>query len=231
MGIVPLFLIYAAVFRLSIIVVGVISIVLGYRLFCKGVWSDNVSHSGTAIEAKISETHFTVKNAAPGTAFALFGVIIISVMFVKGSPELSLESLVSVHLAEEKGAPTKLLLRGNEDKGLRHLIQTAIEHEKKGEIEKAVAVYVEAVKMVVEPMNQLAWLYQEQGELESALPLARVSVQMNADRAEFHHTLGVVLCKTGKTDEAINSMEKAAELKPSEKFKGDLEKVKGGKCE
>ncbi|RMD51773.1 MAG: hypothetical protein D6828_06730, partial [Nitrospirae bacterium] len=66
------FLLYVTVFRLAIIAAGVISIILGYRLFCRGVWPDRGSAQPTEVEAEIAGSHFTLKNAAPGTCFALF---------------------------------------------------------------------------------------------------------------------------------------------------------------
>jgi hypothetical protein len=37
------FIIYVTVFRLAIIAAGIISIILGYRLFCRGVWPSRLS--------------------------------------------------------------------------------------------------------------------------------------------------------------------------------------------
>ena len=72
---------------------GVISIVLGYRLFCRGVWPSSNTSQGTDVEANVAGSRFKLKNAAPGTCFALFGGVIICIMFAKGSPELTLETL------------------------------------------------------------------------------------------------------------------------------------------
>jgi len=65
------FLIYVTLFRLAIIGAGIVSIFLGYRLFVKGVWPDIVGGQGTDVDAKISGSSLTVKNAAPGTCFSL----------------------------------------------------------------------------------------------------------------------------------------------------------------
>ena len=84
------FIIYLILFRLAIITAGAISIVLGYRLFCKGIGWTERSGKGTDASAKVGHFSFTLKNAAPGTCFALFGVVLISVMFATGGPELTL---------------------------------------------------------------------------------------------------------------------------------------------
>ena len=59
------FIVYLTLFRLAIIAAGVVSIVLGYRLFLRGVWPEAPSSQGTSIDADIAGSRFTVKNAAP----------------------------------------------------------------------------------------------------------------------------------------------------------------------
>jgi hypothetical protein len=120
MDIASSFLIYVTLFRLAIIATGVISIILGYRLFCKGVFPGE-GDKGAAVEADIAGSKFTLKGAAPGIFFAFFGVIIISVMMAKGSPEFSLETLSKATLKTNDGSKeevkpetsSKILLRGN----------------------------------------------------------------------------------------------------------------------
>ncbi|HLC17150.1 MAG TPA: tetratricopeptide repeat protein [Thermodesulfovibrionia bacterium] len=218
-----LFIIYVMVFRLAIISAGVISIVLGYRLFMqKGAGRDTVS--GASFEAKVSDWKFALKNAGPGTFFALFGVIIISVMIVKGSPELNQE-LVSNQRS------VKTVLRGGpkHDK-LESLTRQGIEHEKNGETDKAAEAYQEAAALGAPAMNYLAWLYQKNGRFDKALPLAQSAVMLLPDNAECTDTLAVVLCKMGKRDEALPLMEKTA-AQGQEQFRKRLENFQGGACE
>ena len=65
------FIVYLTLFRLAIIAAGVVSIVLGYRLFVRGVWPEAKTSRGTSIDAEVAGSRFTVKNAAPGTCFAV----------------------------------------------------------------------------------------------------------------------------------------------------------------
>ena len=74
------FLIYATLFRLAIIGVGVFAIVLGYKLFVRGVMPEGRTEG----ELDAGEIRLTVKNAAPGTCFALFGAAMVSVMLISG---------------------------------------------------------------------------------------------------------------------------------------------------
>jgi hypothetical protein len=75
------FLIYAGLFRLAIVTAGVIIIVLGYRLFAAGVFNER----GAEVSASAGGVQFTLKNAAPGTCFALFGAGIIVFMLAMAS--------------------------------------------------------------------------------------------------------------------------------------------------
>ncbi len=79
-----IFLIYATLFRLAVIGAGVLIIVLGYRLFAQGIAASASSETA----ASGGGFSLTLKNAAPGTSYALFGAILISVSVIKGSPEL-----------------------------------------------------------------------------------------------------------------------------------------------
>ena len=78
------FLIYATLFRLAIIGAGVFAIVLGYKLFVRGVMPEGRTEG----ELDAGQIRLTVKNAAPGTCFALFGAAMVSVMLIQGNPEL-----------------------------------------------------------------------------------------------------------------------------------------------
>ncbi len=74
------FLLYAAVFRLAIIATGTVCIVLGYHLFAARFQFSGERPKDATFDAKLPGLTVTLKNAAPGASFALFGVIVISVM-------------------------------------------------------------------------------------------------------------------------------------------------------
>ena len=86
------FLVYAGIYRIAVITAGIVSIVLGYRLFCKGVWPNGSNEE--EIRAKVEKLGmgFTLKNAAPGTTFAAFGVCLIVTMIMVNSPTLNMEA-------------------------------------------------------------------------------------------------------------------------------------------
>lgn len=224
MEVVTVFTIYLILFRLAIIAAAVVSIILGYRLFCKGVWPDAGSGKGTSVDAKIAGSGFTLKNAAPGTCFAMFGVLIIAIMFARGGPELTLKSLEDAAQGDVK--IQQLKLRGGEKSGLEAATLKGRYFEEKKDTKNAIFAYEEAVALMAEPMNQLAWLYQEQGKLEGALPLSRMATRLSQNNANYLDTLAEVLFQTGEREEAIDVMEKAARLNP--KYKNKLIRFREG---
>ena len=72
---------YMIFFRLALIATGITCIVLGYRLFILGVYPSAAKgkDKDDEVSAEVGGAKFTMKNAAPGTSFALFGVIIIAI--------------------------------------------------------------------------------------------------------------------------------------------------------
>jgi tetratricopeptide (TPR) repeat protein len=207
------FILYLALFRLAIISAGVVSIVLGYRLFVRGVWPEVKNSGETSIDAEVAGSRFTVKNAAPGTCFALFGVIIISVMFGAGSPELTL-NLVEEAAAMEIKRDIGIKVRSNESGTIDTLTQQGDRYAEDQQIEAAIASYEEALAVVGNPMNELAWLYLGKGRTDEALPLSRLAVTLRPDNANFIDTLAEILLKQGEKAEAMKWMNRAAQLDP-----------------
>lgn len=89
------YVLYLALFKVSIVVCGIVCIVLGAGLFKKGVYEQN---SSSTVEADIKEGKFFLRNAAPGTLFALFGAAIIVVMLYAAPPEVNVKTLVKREL-------------------------------------------------------------------------------------------------------------------------------------
>jgi tetratricopeptide (TPR) repeat protein len=207
------FLVYLTLFRLAVLAAGTTSIVLGYQLFVRGVFPSAGEKS--SVEFKAVGTGFTLKNAAPGTGFALFGVILIVTMLIQGSPKLTYEMMQRAAGTENISVGTKLEMRGLEtsDK-FTSLVDKGIAFEKAGETQQAMAAYQQALSEVSVPMNQLAWIYFQQDRPEDALPLARMAAELNPRNAAALDTFAEVLNRQGNRADALKWMEKAASLDP-----------------
>jgi tetratricopeptide (TPR) repeat protein len=220
------FILYLVLFRLSIIATGIVSIILGYRLFCKGVGWDKNAGKGSEATAEIAGSKFTLKNAAPGSFFAFFGVLIISIMFAAGGPQLTLKSLQEAAGLEQlsRNTPLELTLRNQESNALDAVTQQGLYYEEQRDTANAIATYEKAVGLMAAPMNNLAWLYLEQGRTAEALPLSQMAVQLTPHHAGYLDTYAEALFKTGNYREALKIMEQAAGL--DSRFRDKLPKYR-----
>lgn len=238
------FLIYATLFRLAVIGAGVLIILLGYRLFLRGILSEGVSETSAAGGGfKLS-----MKNAAPGTSFALFGAALVSVMVIKGSPELVMESLAKADVENQSGYTTrKIHLRGSENEaGLSNLlrpssdapeltslnvellIKAGMELEEKDNQKGAVDAYRLALSIphitlaqAAVSLNQIAWIYLETDRLSRAFALARLALDIAPDNPVFMDTLARIHLQLGELDEAEELAQQAVKLSPGDAGVGE----------
>jgi hypothetical protein len=84
------FFVYSIVFKLLVVGSGIICIVLGYRLYKQGIVRSDAK--GATLKASIAKSEIILKNAAPGTFFAVFGAILIGFLVFSSSPEMSFRS-------------------------------------------------------------------------------------------------------------------------------------------
>lgn len=231
------FLMYVMLFRLAIIAVGMTSIVLGYRLFCKGIWGEKSGEGGSGFDAKIGPATVTFQNAAPGTFFALFGVITIGFMFVH-APELSLETLqqVTAPPRSSESPPVKMIMRGGEanfSQALEEQIHVCEEAYEEKQLDQAIAACREITSVKV--LNLLAWMYQAQHQLEMALPLAQAAIALDDKNSDVLHTVAIIWCKKQQYEEASQWLNKAIALESDaeikQRFTADLENFRQQKCE
>jgi tetratricopeptide (TPR) repeat protein len=217
------FLIYATLFRLAVIGVGALAIYLGYRLFTIGL--DEPAKLSTAeARAKMDalEVRFLVRNAAPGTVFALFGAVIIAVMLNQGSPELIIGDLRTATKAGELRPSSSIHLKGSAQArmdGIDFLQQLADERLTQGDSETALAVYARLLAMPDLTMAQAAPVllgaanvYLQQKRPQEALPLARLVVGLDGASADGFVALARALEANGNWSEAVAAMEQAQTL-------------------
>jgi len=217
------FLIYVTAFRLAIIATGVVSMVLGYKLFIRGIYPTGGRES--SIDFKAAGSGFTLKNAAPGTGFGIFGLVLISVMLVQGSPQLTYEMMQKAAGTENPITSAKLELRGGETPdAFAALIEKGSAYERSGDTSHAEEAYRQALTELATPMNQLAWLYYQQSKTEQALPLARMAAQIDPENPTVLDTLAEVLARHGDRSEAVKWMSKAAGL--DSRYQAKLDQLK-----
>ncbi len=228
------FLIYATLFRLAIIGAGVFAIVLGYKLFVRGVMPE----SRTDSEFQAGEIRLTVKNAAPGTCFALFGAVMVSVMLIQGNPELLLDRKTS------DGSDQRITLRGEDPSpvaaaamnstGFRHYVDGILDGSKN--VDAAIDEQAQVLKAnttladAAEPLSHLAALYLAEGKrvdtelAGKALGLTEVVYQVAPSDADNLATMAWAQWYLGDRDRAERAMAKAA--KADTRYAPDLAEMR-----
>jgi tetratricopeptide (TPR) repeat protein len=208
------YLIYLAAYRLAITTAGIVSIILGYKLFTHSPAITQLPNS--SVEAKISNLKVALKNAAPGTGFALFGVILITAMLIQGSPQFTLEALNKAgqltNPENRDQQPVKITMRDPGTTEFEAAINKGRSFEQAGDLSKAAGAYQDALAGLAFPMNELAAIYTKQGKLDDALPLGRLAVQIAPTDADVLDTFAETLAKHGDKAEAITWMNRAASL-------------------
>jgi len=99
-----------------------------------------------------------------------------------------------------------------------------------GNVTQALDTFQRGLRQIAQPLNLMAWIYQEQGNFEKGLPLAQMAVDIAPEEPIFLDTLAVILCKMDKKHEALDLIHKAVSLNP-QKFKKQLENMQNGQCE
>lgn len=236
MGLSTSFLIYATLIRLAVIAAGALIIVLGYRLFLQGL--EVRDETDASIEG--GGFKLSLKNAAPGTCFALFGAVLISVMVVQGSPELDITTAAPGTIAgpaELQQSAGSLRLRGEGSAAVvppaqhqvhalaaaasEQLLQAGIQRELREDIPGALKAYHLALSMpgqplpnLVNPLNQMAWIYQQQAEPDLALPLALLAHQIHPNSVVVMDTLARVYVQLEQFDKAQTLLDRVLQIDP-----------------
>lgn len=217
------FLVYVTAFRLAIIAAGVVSMILGYRLFMRGIYPAGAGDS--TIDFKAAGSGFSLKNVAPGSCFGIFGVVLITVMLVQGNPQFTYEMMQKTATPDAPAVSAKLEMRGAETPdAFSALVEKGLAYEQAGDRTHAAEAYHQALGELAAPMNQLAWIYFQQSKAEQALPLARMAAQIDPENPVIMDTLAEVLAKHGDRAEAMQWMERAAVL--DGRYRSKLDQLK-----
>ena len=206
--IIPL-LVYLTAIRLAIVAAGIVSVVLGYRLFCRGVWPDNQA----SFDATFAGQSFSLKNAAPGTCFALFGMITIVASFAANPPGVD----VSKDGAHLRGQTPASPAASNEQELHQWLTEAAHAFRQPGgDFRRADELYEKVRASLEIPIDQVALLYNElayrylrEEKNEDASRHAHVAILLRPDDADYVDTYAVSVCRTEGPQAAVDYLTSA----------------------
>src|SRR5260221_7278641 len=130
------FLLYDLVFHLALLSVGLVFVLLGYRLFDRQA----VGPGGMDIDAQFLTSKIKIRKATAGTAFALLGCIELAFTIVDAAPRFQQKRIDAA-----TGSSEELVLRGDQPGAVtpttQALIEQAIKAERAGDDAVALRAY------------------------------------------------------------------------------------------
>lgn len=82
-------LIYLTLYRLTVLLIGALSIWLGFRLFLHSADQQGSENKTSSVDAEAGGFKLTLTNFLPGTYFALFGTVLIGIMLWRSPPQFN----------------------------------------------------------------------------------------------------------------------------------------------
>jgi tetratricopeptide (TPR) repeat protein len=170
--------------------------------------------------------------------------VLISVMVIQGSPELDITSAAPATLPpgaeslrlrgddsiavvppvqSQLPEPMSEQVRALTVAASEQLLQAGIQKELKEDFSGALEAYQLALSMpvpgqslshLVNPLNQMAWVYQQQAEPDLALPLALLAHQINPTSIVVMDTLARVYVQLEQFDKAQALLDRVLQIDP-----------------
>jgi tetratricopeptide (TPR) repeat protein len=175
-------LLYLLVFRLAVILLGGLSIWLGYRLFTQALTGRRKTAQGAAeMQAKFGDNELSLKNAAPGLFFSAFGALIVIVVLAGSPPEFKLQ--------QGEGGKVEASMRGDsaadDHDAVWKLHAQALERARQA-VEKSSAA---DVAKKAQYLDTLAGLYFLGDQPQEAIRAQEEALQLLPDNAALQHKL------------------------------------------
>jgi tetratricopeptide (TPR) repeat protein len=205
-------IIYAMVFRLSIIAAGFGCVVMGYRLFVLGVMPKENSEMEATVGGDI---RLSVRNAAPGTCFAVLGMLMIAAMLLQGNPEKRVSEI-----STREGMRREVEVTWRSDgEDIEAQIAKGQELEKAGRLDEAIKAYAESIKdgnlamiQATGPLRAIAAVYLKQDRLEEAIAYASLAYHVDPGNANGLALIARIQLRQGKYNESIKAISEAARI-------------------
>jgi hypothetical protein len=196
------FLIYAALYRLTVLAVGALAIWLGFRLFNNA--GSSADDSAGSVSAEGNGFKLALTSILPGTYFALFGTVIISIMLWRGEPQLDQKNVVE---SGEKGIRVEQTSSSRVDSNIN---LNGIDQEWK-KLDKPGLTLADAA----DPLSNIARIWQKENRIGEAAALARLAALYGKEEGKAEHLalLAELLRANGDEEEAAKTEQAAAALR------------------
>jgi hypothetical protein len=207
------FLVYATIFRLAVVATGSLFMYFGYRLFIHGV----LSGQGAEIGGEAGQIKLSLKNAAPGTCFSLFGMILIGLMVWHGSPEMT------VSMTSNDGSGLTVKFRGSkiadQEKAFDLVSELQSNISPEIQIKDFASTLTDKDKTLFQASGSLKGLavaYYRDRRFDEAISMARLVYQYLGDQADTLALIGIIESARSNDDAATKALNRLKEHFPSE---------------
>lgn len=203
------FLIYVALYRLTVLTVGALSIYLGFRLFTR-LGEEQQSRTGTTLlDTKIWTIRFSTTNFWPGVFLVLFGTGLIGVMLWQGAPQLTLEDIQEATVqgaVEHKDVEAKDNAMLNLGLCTEHVLPPEVQERLNQELVKLKQPGM-TLEAAAEHLGHIARIWHMQGRGIEALAMARLAYLYGPakDRATNLALYAELLVVNGRELEAVEA--------------------------
>ena len=208
-------------------IAGFVSIYFGYKLFIKGI------DGSATMEGEVRKIKLSLRNAAPGLFFALFGTFVVMLGIYK-------KDIYSEKITNEgkqtyisKGSNISDLIDINREQIENDAFNLAVQLKKNNEANVAKYLYLLLIlsnQNNHNAHNNLANILLEEGSYEAALSHIKYAINICLDdvtRSYYYDTLARIYTKQNKIEEAMKAIATAIQLNPGDKelriFLSDLE--------
>ena len=207
------FLLYATLYRLTVLAIGALSIWLGFRLFNNAGSRKQASAGSASVEG--NGFKLTLTSLLPGTYFALFGTVIISIMLWKGEPpKFDQEAKVTETTEYTQGQIQRHTVVKQETQSYR---SSGANLDSKADADRAWDKLNPNVTLgeAAEPLSAIAKSWQQEGKrIGEAVAMARLAANYGKkeEQADYFALLSELLLANGDEGKAVDALKRAAKL-------------------
>lgn len=203
------FLLYVALYRLTVLAIGALSIYLGFRLFHRIPDRHERGPETASAEVEAGSFKVSMHDFWPGVYFALFGTGLIGLMLWQGAPQLTLQDIRETTATGTKTTKTV-------DVRLDPTVQLDDRPQPQTASDEETAVAQELAKLdkfgliragAAEPLSNLARIWQGEGRVGEAVAMARLSYLYGPeiDKATHLSLFAELLEANGKEQDAAEA--------------------------
>lgn len=224
------FLVYVALYRLTVLAVGALSVYWGFRLFTR--FNDRQGGGGdiSSPDAKIWKVRLNLKNVWPASFFTLFGTGLIAVMLWQGAPQVTLEDIKAAAdraASIRENSETEKTLLTNSDPCAPQPLTAEVQEQLDREWSNLKQAGLTLAEFSVH-LSHIARIYQKSDRISEALLMARLASLYGPekDRASRLILYAELLEESGEMQKAVRVHRELVELGKSSESSERTEKLK-----